>query len=152
IFNHRGITKSDHALGNEACIDATIGLLKKPGWKGLLFTNLVDTDMLYGHRNDPKGFARALEAIDKRMPEILRYLGDDGMLIVCADHGCDPTFPSTDHTRERVPLLVYGLGLKEGIRLGVRETFADVSATVLDALGIKARLDGKSFYSRIVLD
>lgn len=153
IFNHRGITKSDHALGNDACIASTIEFLKKPGWRGLLFANLVDTDMLYGHRRDPKGFARALEAFDKKLPEILRHLGEDGMLIITADHGVDPTFmKTTDHTRERVPLLVYGLGLQEGVKLGIRETFADVSATTLEALGAKARLDGKSFYRRIALD
>ena len=153
IFNHRGITKSEHAVGNEACTEATIEFLKKPGWRGLLFANLVDTDMLYGHRRDAKGFAKALEAFDRRLPEILRHLGEDGMLVITADHGVDPTYmKTTDHTRERVPLLVYGLGLKEGVKLGIRETFADVSATVLDALGAKGRLDGKSFYNRIALD
>ena len=152
IFNHRGLSRSIHSVGNEACVDSTIELLKKPNWKGLVFTNLVDTDSLYGHRNDPKGFAGALEAFDKRLPEILRYLGDDGMLIITADHGCDPTFHHTDHTREKVPVLVYGLGLQEGINLGERATFADLAATVLDALGAKGRLDGESFYGDIELD
>ena len=152
IFNHRGMTRSIHSVGNEACVDTTIEFLKKPNWKGLVFTNLVDTDMLYGHRNDIKGFAGALEAFDKRLPEILRYLGDDGMLIITADHGCDPAYPTTDHTRERVPLLVYGLGIKEGVNLGTRTTFADVAATTLEALGAKGRLDGKSFYGEIALD
>ena len=94
----------------------------------------------------------ALEAIDRRLPEVLRYLGEDGMLMVCADHGCDPTFTGSDHTREKVPLLVYGLGLQEGVNLGVRKTFADVSATALEALGAKARLDGTSFYRDVVLE
>ena len=107
--------------------------------------------MLYGHRNDVKGFAGALEAFDRRLPEILRYLGDDGMLIITADHGCDPAYPTTDHTRERVPVLVYGLGLQEGVNLGVRSTFADVAATALEALGARGRLDGTSFYGDIVL-
>ena len=107
--------------------------------------------MLYGHRNDVSGFARCLEAFDRRLPEILRLLGDDGMLIITADHGCDPAFPSTDHTREYVPLLVWGLGLQEGVPLGVRGTFADVSATVLEALGAKGRLDGTSFFDKIAL-
>ena len=128
-----------------------IEALKKPHWKGLLFANLVDTDMLYGHRNDPEGFARCLEAFDQRLPEILRLLGERGMLIITADHGCDPTTPGTDHTRESVPVLVWGLGLQEGVNLGVRATFADVSATILEALGAKARLDGESFYSQIRL-
>lgn len=151
IFNHRGNTASNHASGNEECTNAVIEALKKPHWKGLLFANLVDTDMLYGHRNDPEGFARCLEAFDQRLPEILRLLGERGMLIITADHGCDPTTPGTDHTRESVPVLVWGLGLQEGVNLGVRATFADVSATILEALGAKARLDGESFYSQIRL-
>lgn len=151
IFNHRGLTASNHAVGNEACMDATLEFLKKESWKGLLFANFVDTDMLYGHRNDPKGFARSLEAFDRRLPELLKQLGEDGMLIITADHGCDPCDVSTDHTRERVPVLVWGLGLQEGVDLGCRHSFADVSATVLQALGARARLDGKSFYEEIVL-
>ena len=150
IFNHRGLTQSNHAAGNEACTDAIIEYMKKEHWRGLLFANLVDTDMLYGHRNDVPGFARALEAFDRRLPEILKLLGDDGMLIITADHGCDPAYPTTDHTRERVPLLVWGLG--EGVDLGERATFADVSATVLEALGCRQRLDGTSFYKTIALD
>lgn len=152
IFNHRGLTQSNHAAGNEACTDAIIQYMQKGNWKGLLFANLVDTDQLYGHRNDVKGFAGALEAFDKRLPEILKLLGDDGMLIITADHGCDPTFPTTDHTRERVPLITWGLGLQEGVNLGERKTFADVSATVLEALGSDTRLDGTSFYPEIALD
>ena len=152
IFNHRGLTQSNHAAGNEACTDAIIDYLKKDGWKGLLFANLVDTDMLYGHRNDVAGFAKALEDFDKRLPEIMRLLGDDGMLIVTADHGCDPTYPTTDHTREKVPVLVWGLGVEEGLDLGERQSFADVSATVLEALGVRQKLDGTSFYGDIALD
>lgn len=152
IFNHRGLSQSNHAAGNEACTDALIEYLKKDNWKGLLFANLVDTDMLYGHRNDVAGFAKALEDFDKRLPEILKLLGEDGMLIITADHGCDPAYPTTDHTRERVPLLVWGLGLEESVDLGERSTFADVSATVLEALGVEDTLDGTSFYKDIVLD
>ena len=125
--------------------------LKKESWKGLLFANLVDTDMLFGHRNDVRGFAKALEAFDRRLPEILKLLGDDGMVIITADHGCDPAFPSTDHTREQVPVLAWGLGLQEGVALGERATFADVSATVLEALGARGKLDGRSFYKDIAL-
>ena len=153
IFNHRGLTQSNHAVGNEACTDATIQYLKNTHWKGLLFANLVDTDQLYGHRRDVEGFAKALADFDRRLPEILKLLGEDGMLIITADHGCDPTFTQhTDHTRERVPLLVWGLGLQEGVDLGQRTSFADVSATVLEALGIRTRLDGTSFYKDIALD
>ncbi len=153
IFNHRGITQSNHAAGNPACIDATIDWLKKDRWRGLMFVNLVDTDMLYGHRRDVPGFARALEEFDRRLPEIMRLLGEDGLLILTADHGCDPAFAAhTDHTRERVPLLVWGLGVQEGVNLGERATFADVSATVLEALGCNEKLDGTSFYRDIALD
>ena len=126
--------------------------MQKPNWKGLLFANLVDTDMLYGHRNDVPGFAKALEDFDKRLPEILKLLGDDGMLIITADHGCDPAYPTTDHTREKVPVLAWGLNLQEGVDLEERKTFADVSATVLEALGVREKLDGTSFYRDIALD
>lgn len=152
IFNHRGLTQSNHAAGNAACIDAIVDYMKKDRWKGLLFANLVDTDMLYGHRNDVKGFAEALEYFDRRLPEILKLLGDDGLLIITADHGCDPAYPTTDHTREQVPLLVWGLGVEEGVNLGERTSFADVSATVLEALGCSEKLDGTSFYGDIALD
>ena len=152
IFNHRGLTDSNHAAGNPACIEAMIDQLKKPNWKGLMFVNLVDTDMKYGHRNDVPGFAASLEEFDRALPEILRLMTEDDMLIITADHGCDPAYPTTDHTREQVPLMVWGLGLNEGVDLGERATFADVSATVLEALGAKGKLNGKSFYGDIVLD
>lgn len=153
IFNNRGLTKSNHAAGNEACTDAIIDYLKDPSWKGLLFANLVDTDMLYGHRRDIKGFAHSLEEFDARLPEILKLLGDDGILIITADHGCDPAFTAhTDHTREKVPLIVWGLGIEEGVDLGCRTSFADVSATILEALGCKEKLDGTSFFKDIEID
>ncbi len=153
IFNHRGITQSNHAAGNPACIDATIEFLKKDRWKGLLFVNLVDTDMLFGHRRNVPGFAGSLEYFDQKLPEIMRLLGEDGLLMITADHGCDPTYTAhTDHTRERVPLLVWGLGIEEGVNLGERDTFADLSATALEALGVSEKLDGTSFYKDIALD
>ena len=145
IFNHRGLTQSDHAAGNDACIASMLNFMKKD-WRGLMFVNLVDTDALYGHRNDVDGFAECLEAFDSYIPEILGRLGDDGMLLLTADHGCDPTYPGTDHTREQVPLMVYGLGLNEGVDLGTRETFADLGKTVLDAFDIENDLDGTSFF------
>ena len=151
IFNHRGLTASVHPTGNEACTDALIDFLKKPKLNGLVFANLVDTDMLYGHRNDPAGFARALEDFDARLPEIMRLLGDDGLLIVTGDHGCDPCFPGTDHTREYVPLLLWSLGAEEGLNLGTLPTFSDVSATILDALGVKNTLDGTSCWGLVKL-
>ncbi len=145
IFNHRGLTQSDHAAGNDACIASMLNFMKKD-WRGLMFVNLVDTDALYGHRNDVDGFAESLEAFDSYIPELLGRLGDDGMLLLTADHGCDPTYPGTDHTREQVPLMVYGLGLNEGVDLGTRETFADLGKTVLDAFDIENDLDGTSFF------
>ena len=150
IFNHRGLTQSNHAAGNEACMDALAEYLKKDYWHGLVFANFVDTDSLYGHRNNAEGFARSLEAFDRRLPEILRLLGEDGMLIITADHGCDPCDASTDHTRERVPVLVWSLGLQEGIDLGCHKTFADVCDTILQALGAKRRLDGDSFLNQML--
>ncbi len=147
IFNHRGLTRSDHAAGNPACMDSMIEFMKKDYWRGLLFVNLVDTDMKYGHRNDVPGFAAALEEFDKRLPEIIRLMGEDDLLIITADHGCDPAYPTTDHTREYVPLLVWGLGIEEGRTLGTRETFADVAKTALEALGVRNKLPGKSFYA-----
>ena len=150
IFNHRGLTRKDHAAGNPACIDSTIEFLKKDYWSGLLFTNLVDTDMLYGHRNDPEGFARALEEFDRRLIEIIRLLREDDLLIITADHGCDPCDVSTDHTREYVPLMVWGLGVNEGVNLGVRKTFADVAKTALEALGVPNTLPGASFYGQLI--
>ena len=150
IFNHRGLTRKDHAAGNPACIDSTIEFLKKDYWSGLLFTNLVDTDMLYGHRNDPEGFARALEEFDRRLIEIIRLLKEDDLLIITADHGCDPCDVSTDHTREYVPLMVWGLGINEGVKLGVRKTFADVAKTTLEALGVPNTMPGTSFYRQLI--
>lgn len=147
IFNHRGLTRSSHTAGNPACIDATLDFLKKDYWRGLMFVNLVDTDMKFGHRNDVHGFAASLEEFDKRLPEIIRQLKEDDLLIITADHGCDPTDVSTDHTREYVPLLVWGLGIDEGVELGTRSTFADVAKTALDALGVKNTLPGESFYA-----
>ena len=149
IFNQRGLTRSDHAAGNEACMDSMIEFLKKDYWRGLMFVNLVDTDMKYGHRNDVQGFADALEAFDARLPEIIRLLDEDDLLIITADHGCDPAHPSTDHTREYVPLLVWGLGIEEGVDLGTRATFADVARTTLEALGVKNSLPGTSFYGEL---
>jgi phosphopentomutase len=106
--------------------------------------------MLYGHRNDVTGYARALSMLDARIPEIVGALKDEDILIITADHGCDPTFPGTDHTREYVPLLIYGKTLKQGVNLGTRDTFADVGASVAEYLGIKAPKEGISFMEDIL--
>jgi len=149
IFNHRGLTSSNHAAGNPACIEAIIETLKRESWKGLMFANLVDTDSLYGHRNDIPGYARALETFDEALPEMMRLMGEDTLLMISADHGVDPGFPGTDHTREHVPILCWSLSAQEGVSLGLRSTFADAAATALEALGVRNPLDGTSFWPDI---
>ena len=151
IFNHRGLTGSNHAAGNPACIDATIEYMKKP-FDGLCFVNLVDTDMIYGHRRDVKGYRDALEYIDSRMPELTAVMGPDDLLMITADHGCDPTFHGTDHTREYVPLLVWYKGIKGLYNLGIRESFSDVAATISDFFGLEERFNAKSFWEEIKED
>jgi phosphopentomutase len=106
------------------------------GKEGLIFANLIDFDMLYGHRNDPKGYALALEQFDRWLVDLLKKITDDDLLIISADHGNDPTFPGTDHNREYVPLLVYNLQSKNCGDLGIRQTFADLGTTVADNFGI----------------
>lgn len=148
IFNRVGITKIDHTKNNYEGIESTIKFLKQD-FEGLLFVNLVDTDMLYGHRRNPEGYAKALEYFDSRLPEILSELREDDMLIITADHGCDPTYTkSTDHTREYTPLLVYGSEFKQGINLHVRDTFADIAASIAEYLGVEFE-NGTSFISQI---
>ncbi|MDO4739425.1 MAG: phosphopentomutase [Eubacteriales bacterium] len=151
IFNRRGLSSSVHSAGNAACLDALCETLKNPRFSGLAFVNLVDTDSAYGHRRDAQGYADCLQQLDDRLPEIMRLIGDDGLLLLVADHGCDPCFPGSDHTREYVPLLIWGLGIQEGVDLGVRGSFADVSATLLDAFGVKKKLAGESFWADIAL-
>ena len=148
IFCLRGITKSNHAAGNPACMEAAFAAMKED-FDGLLFVNLVDFDMVFGHRRDVKGYAQALEAFDRQIPQIKALMGDDDLLILTADHGCDPCHTGTDHTREHVPLLVWGKKIKENVNLGVRDTYADISATVLDFFGIDNTLKGESFLKTI---
>ncbi|MBQ8092987.1 MAG: phosphopentomutase [Clostridia bacterium] len=149
IFAHKGITKSNHAAGNPACIEAALSA-QREDFDGLLFVNLVDTDMVYGHRRDVQGYADALAAFDARLPEFTAQLGPDDILILTADHGCDPTYKGTDHTREHIPLLIYGPSLKGGVDLHTLPTFADISATVLEAFGIENTISGTSFYKKII--
>lgn len=134
IFNRRGLTKINHTKNNKEGIQATIDYLKE-GFDGFLFVNLVDFDMLYGHRNNPEGYAEALEYFDSFVPKMLELLEDEDILLITADHGCDPTTPGTDHTREHIPVVVYGKNLKQGVDLGVRETFSDIAATVAEYFG-----------------
>ncbi len=150
IFVGKGITRAVHTHDNEDGVNQTINYMKE-SFRGLIFTNLVDFDMVYGHRNDVQGYAKVLKEFDGRLPEIIEALKDDDMLIITADHGCDPTTPSTDHSREYVPLLVYGKKIKVGIDLGTRKSFADISSTVLELLGLEKLANGESFYDKILI-
>ena len=135
IFAGKGITEAVYTSGNEAGIDRTLEYLDK-AFEGLCFINLVDYDMLYGHRRDVDGYAGALSVFDRRLPEIMGKLREDDILMMTADHGCDPGYKATtDHTREYTPFLMYGRKIKP-VNLGTRETFADIGATVLDYFGI----------------
>jgi phosphopentomutase len=131
VFLDRGVTRSDKTRDNAEGMLKTLDAVRSGG-RGLVFTNLVDFDMLYGHRNDVEGYAAALEAADAWLPSILAAAGDGDVLMVTADHGNDPTTPSTDHSREYVPLLVYGAKAKRGVNLGTRATLADVGQTVAE--------------------
>jgi len=148
IYAGKGITDFQATKGNMEGVTKTVGYMAKVEG-GLIMANLVDFDMLYGHRNDVEGYARALEDFDKRLPEIYEALRSEDILIITADHGCDPTLPGTDHTREYVPLLVYGPTLKNGVSLGVRTTFADIGATVAEYLVTEKISHGNSFLSEI---
>jgi phosphopentomutase len=150
IFAGQGISKAVHTHDNMDGVAQTLRAMEQAG-PGLIFTNLVDFDMLYGHRNDAAGYAAALRAVDGRVPELLHALHADDVLIFTADHGCDPTTPSTDHSREYVPLLVYGALLKGGINLGTRRTFADVGATIADWLDVPPLHVGQSFVNEVML-
>lgn len=148
IFNGIGITEYVKTKNNEDGVDKTIEALKMP-FEGFIFTNLVEFDSEYGHRRDPVGYGKAIEAFDKRLPEIMNAMGDEDILILCADHGNDPTYKGSDHTREYIPIVVYGKNIKEGKAIDVRETFADLGATVADFLGASPAKIGKSFLGEI---
>jgi len=149
IFAGRGITRSWHSGNNREGIKVLLQCLDNY-WRGLIMINLIDFDMLFGHRNDPVGYARALEEFDEELPSIISRLGENDILILVADHGCDPTTPSTDHSREYVPLLVFGPGIKSGIDLGVRSTFSDLAQTVAEIFGVEPFPVGESFLSQII--
>jgi len=150
IFAGRGITETVHTKSNMDGVDKTVEVIRL-NREGLVFTNLVDFDSSFGHRNDPAGYAGALEELDSRLPEIMDSVGEEQMLIITADHGCDPTFPHTDHTREYVPLLVYGKKVNPA-DLGTRETFADLGATVARLLGAPALAAGTDFGRELGID
>ena len=150
IFAGQGLTESRPTAGNEDGMNATMAMAKRD-FNGLCFINLVDFDMVYGHRNDIEGYAKAMTAFDRRLGELLPLLKEDDLLIITADHGCDPKTPSTDHSREYTPMLAYGKKLKEGVDLGTRESFADIGATVLEWFNLPTDgIFGKSFLKEIL--
>jgi len=144
IFGGRGVTSSHPTGSNEEGVDAILEEIERLE-RGLVWANLVDFDQSYGHRNDAEGYAKALESFDSRVPELLGALGPQDLLIVTADHGNDPTTPSTDHSRERVPVLCAGPVVASGIPLGTRASFADCGATVAELLGVATSGPGTSW-------
>lgn len=148
IYNKKGVTTAVHTKNNMDGIDVTLKYMDEIK-EGLIFTNLVDFDMLYGHRNDPKGYGNAIEELDNRLQEIYNKMSEDDILMLTADHGCDPTTASTDHSREYIPLLVYGNKINP-INIGTRESFTDISKTILEYFNIKNNIDGKSFLKNIL--
>ena len=149
IFVGQGLTDAVHILDNMDGVDKTLAAMRQRRERGLIFTNLVDFDAKYGHRNNPVGYANALAEFDQRLLEIMDALADDDVLVLTADHGTDPTTPSTDHSREYVPLLISGAPVRRGVNLGVRETFADLGATIADLMGLELPPCGTSFKSMI---
>jgi phosphopentomutase len=145
IFSRRGLSGSDHTGDNETSLDATVRFLCEAVDPTFVFTNLVDFDMVYGHRRDAEGYARCLERLDARLPEVVATLGADDWLFLTADHGCDPTAPGTDHTREFTPLVAFSPGGTRGQHLGDRSTFADLGATIADLFGVPSGGPGSSF-------
>lgn len=152
IFAGKGITESSgHNRDNDHGVANTVEFIRQD-FEGLIFTNLVDFDMEYGHRNDHHGYAKALEQFDSHIPEIIKSMKYDDILIITADHGCDPCFPGTDHTREYVPLLITGSSIRKGVDLYERESFSDISATILEFFDIEEKTSGNSFWREISKD
>jgi len=148
IYDGVGVTRDLVAKNNEQAIDQTINALNDDGSRGLIFSNLVDFDMLYGHRRDPAGYADALEHFDRRLPEIFAAMHDGDLLVITADHGNDPTFRGSDHTREYALLLTYGKSAKAGVNLGTRESLADIGQTIAENFGLELK-DGHSFLVQV---
>lgn len=149
IYAGSGITRAVHTKSNMDGVDRTLEYMKEDA-RGLIFANLVDFDMVYGHRNNSEGYANALIEFDNRLPEIIESLREDDVLIITADHGCDPTTPSTDHSREYIPVLVYGSSVKPGVNLGVRNTYADIGKTIGELLELETDIEGNSFAKNIL--
>lgn len=148
IFAHTGITRSKHTLDNAEGIQATLEFLEE-SFRGLLFTNLIEFDMIYGHRNDPVGYARALELVDQSVPEMRKRMRKGDLALFVADHGVDPTTASTDHSREMIPLLAFGEMVHPGTDLGTRQTFSDVAATISEIFSLQPPPLGTSFLAEL---
>ena len=149
IFAGKGIAHTQRIQGNVDGMEKTIQLQDKD-FNGLCFVNLVDFDMLYGHRNDIEGYAKAATVFDKQLGTFMERMQPQDILMITADHGCDPGFKGTDPSRECVPFLAYGEQVKKGVNMGTRKTFSDIAATILDIFGIDSRLDGTSFKDEIL--
>lgn len=149
IFAGKGVTKMTRTKDNADGIDQTIELMDQ-NFNGLCFINLVDFDMVYGHRNDVDGYAKALTYFDENLPKIVDKLGEDDILMITADHGCDPSTPSTDHSREYTPLVICGNKIKAGINLGTKDTFSDIAATILDYFNMPVKTKGTTFLEQVL--
>ncbi len=152
IFGHRGLTEEVHTRDNMDGVEQVLAAMQRTqDQKGLIFANLVDFDMVYGHRRNAEGYAAAIEQFDTRLPELMERLSPKDMLILTADHGCDPTYAAhTDHTREYVPMLAYGRRIRAGVDLGTRSTFADCGQTIADIFNAQALDHGKSFKDAVL--
>lgn len=144
IFAGSGVTEMVYTKNNSEGIEETLKYQKKE-FEGLCFINLVDFDMVYGHRNDVDGYAKALSYFDEQLPRFLESMQEEDILMITADHGCDPSTPSTDHSREYTPLIVYGNQIKGNTNLGTRKTFADIGSTILEYFNVPSRIQGESF-------
>jgi phosphopentomutase len=149
IFAGKSVMVSYSNKGNDANMVRTIDI-SSADFEGMCYVNLVDTDMIYGHRRDIPAYSNALNVVDKQISELIGTMRDEDILFVTADHGCDPGYKGTDHTREYVPCLIWGKGLRKGVDLGTRSTFADIAATIGEYFGIEYRGDGTSFLSEIM--
>ncbi|MBO4380601.1 MAG: phosphopentomutase, partial [Clostridia bacterium] len=150
IFAGKSVSELNRTTSNNHGMQITLDMQKRD-FEGLCFVNLVDFDMKYGHRNDIVGYASAMTEFDGQLAEFMANMRDKDVLIITADHGCDPATPSTDHSREYVPMLIYGKPIKAGVNLGTRDSFADISATVLEYLGVdKQNTAGNSFLKSVL--
>ena len=148
IFCMRGLSESDHAAGNPACVDSLLSVMQKD-FTGFVFVNLVDFDSVYGHRRDVMGYGKALEYFDQRLDQIKALMTGDDLLIITADHGCDPVHTGTDHTREYIPILCWHKGMQGLTDIGTRGSYADIAATVAEIFGLEERFGAESFVDKL---